>query len=143
MKNTLFVAVLLISSLMLSQCQTQSSAYSAIGKSGMQAYSAVRNKGQNTMSLQTVDKVSGEYMKAFLVAYDAFKEDAEIPDEKKRMENYNIEFSQEGKYYSVFFYAKRKPSERDLKGGQSELGRDVTYTISKENYKLLARVFHK
>ena len=109
--------------------------------------------GQNDVNNDTEDaiqgsenvrtKISGQMMKAFLVAYDAFKNDPAISQGKKRIENYNIEFSQRRKGYVVLFTARRLPSERELEGGESSLGRDVEYTVSKKDYQIVERMMFK
>ena len=88
-------------------------------------------------------KLNGEYLKAFLAAYSSFKDDPLIPDQKKQIENYQIEFRQRGDFYFVLFFAKRKPTERELEGGESELGKDVMYTISKADFKIVDKKFYK
>jgi hypothetical protein len=88
-------------------------------------------------------KVNGEYLKAFLAAYASFKDDPLIPEQKKQIENYQIEFRQKGDLYFVLFLAKRKPSEQELAGGESELGKDVMYTVSKKDFKVVDRKFYK
>jgi hypothetical protein len=88
-------------------------------------------------------KLNGEYLKVFLVAYSSFKDDPLIPDQKKQIENYQIEFRQRGDLYLVLFLAKRKPSEGELEGGESELGKDVMYTISKNDFKVVDKKFYK
>jgi hypothetical protein len=86
-------------------------------------------------------KLNGEYLKVFLVAYSSFKDDPLIPDQKKQIENYQIEFRQRGDLYFVLFLAKRKPTEGELEGGESELGKDVMYTVSKMTLKSSTRSF--
>lgn len=86
--------------------------------------------------------VSGEHMKAFLVAYDAFSQDQLIPEEKRRIENYRVEFRETRSVYYILFFAKRDVTERELDGGESKLGKDVMYTISKGDYQLKARTFY-
>lgn len=85
----------------------------------------------------------GEYLKAFAAAHEAFKSDPLIPAEKKRLENYNVEFRQSGDLYHVLFSAKRLPHERELDGGESELGKDVMYTIRKADYQIVKRLFYR
>ncbi len=87
--------------------------------------------------------VPGELMKAFLVAYDAFLKETEIPKEKRKIENYNIGLSQKGEYYSVFLVPKLKPGEPLRPGGSTELGKAVTFKIKKENYHIIERFFYK
>src|SRR5437764_4693125 len=83
--------------------------------------------------------VSGEYIKAFLTAYEAFKEEQGIPAEKRKLENYTVEFRHKGDSILVLFFAKRLPSEQGLVGGESQLGRDVLYSVSNQDYRLLGR----
>jgi hypothetical protein len=87
--------------------------------------------------------VKGPQMKAFLVAYASFKDDPLIPEQKKLIENYRIEFRKHGENYYVLFSAIRKPSESELDGGESELGKDVMYTISMRDFRLVDRKFFK
>lgn len=116
---------------------------SETGRSNMQSQPTDSGTGQDPLDLPVDSTVSGEYMKAFLVAYEAFKTDPLIPEEKRRIENYGIEFRQRGDVYFVLFFAKRKPSERELDGGESELGKDVMYVIGKKDYKITTRQFYK
>ncbi len=88
-------------------------------------------------------KLKGEYFKVFLAAYSSFKDDPLIPDQKKQIEHYQIEFRQRGDLYFVLFLAKRKTSERELDGGESELGKDVMYTVSKKDFKVIDKKFYK
>ena len=87
--------------------------------------------------------LNGQQMKAFLVAYASFKDDPLIPEQKKQIENYRIEFRKHGEYYYVLFLAIRKPYERELDGGQSELGKDVIYTVSAKDFRLTDKKFYK
>lgn len=87
--------------------------------------------------------LEGEYMKAFLAAHAAMQAESLIPEEKKRVENYVVDFRQSGDNYLVLFRAKRKPHEGELEGGESELGKDVIYTVSKADYRVVKRLFYK
>ncbi|MBL8169370.1 MAG: hypothetical protein JNJ50_14535 [Acidobacteria bacterium] len=87
--------------------------------------------------------IPGEYMRAFLSAHEAFLADNEIPVQKKRIQNYEVSFSEEEKLIKVYFSAKRKPGELDSLGGESELGKDVYYLIDQINFKVLSKKFMK
>lgn len=144
MKNRVYInLVLLALALLLTQCQQNT--FSEIGGDNMQAHLSARNTKQNPMfpTAPAESSVSGEYMQAFLVAYNAFKDDPLIPDQKRKVENYEISFRQDSEAYFIFFGAKRLPSERNLLGGESELGKDVTYAVRKKDYKIIARQFYK
>lgn len=141
MKKRIYISITFLTLvLLLSQCQQ---IMSREGRSNMQALPTVIDANQDPLNLPVDGKLNGEYMRAFLVAYEAFKTDSLIPEEKRRIENYNIEFRQSRNVYFVLFFAKRKASERELEGGESELGKDVMYTIGKEDYKIIARQFYK
>ena len=86
----------------------------------------------------------GEYMQVFGAAYGAFLVDADIPEHKRKVENYRIEFHKDNKHYKVSFIAKRTPSELgQLEGGESELGKDVTYVVDKKTFQVAYRIFYK
>ena len=87
--------------------------------------------------------VPGPYMKAFLVAYEDFRRDPDIPAEKKDISNYSIEFRQNAESYSIFFFARRPENEKLSPGGESSLGKDVSYTVRKSDYKVTSKLFYK
>lgn len=83
-------------------------------------------------------RFDGVYARALLVAYDAFKSDRDIPEGKKQIENYNVELRQSSDLFFITFSAKPLHI-----GGESELGKDVTYTIEKATYQIVGRNFYK
>jgi hypothetical protein len=97
----------------------------------------------DVLELPVASKVDGKYLKAFSIAYASFKDDALIPEDKRKLENYQIEFREQGDHCFVLFLAKRKPNERELLGGESELGKDVLYTIDCKTFALVDRKFFK
>ena len=88
-------------------------------------------------------KVSGEYMKAFTIAYNAFVSEQRIPDEKRLLENYTIAFRQDGSAYYIFFIPKTPPGSKATVGGENELGVSVTYAVSKSDYSIIGKQFYK
>lgn len=137
--------------LLLSQCQTTAK----IGENRRQARAT--NHGEKAMPAQTTGgdpaedfleipvqhAVGGEYLRAFLAAHEAFRAEALIPDEKKLIENYDVEFRQRGGHYFVLFTARRKPNEGELLGGESALGKDVLYILNKTDNQIVKRLFFK
>ena len=87
--------------------------------------------------------VSGEYMKAVVVAYNAFVSEQRIPDKKRLIENYTIAFRQDGRAYYIFFVPKFPPGEKGMVGGENELGVSVTYAVSKSDYSIIRNQFYK
>ncbi len=99
---------------------------------------------QMTTHFSIQGEIPGEYLKAFISAYEAFTRDTDIKDYKKNIENYKIVFERYNKVYKITFYANRKPYEQgNLEGGGSELGTDVTYTVSRKTYQLVSKQFYK
>jgi len=88
-------------------------------------------------------KVSGEFLKAFLAAMESFKVDPQIPDGKRKIENYDIEFRQGQSSYYIYFIPRKMPFEIPAGGGESALGKWVTYEIRKTDFQITARQFYK
>jgi hypothetical protein len=82
-------------------------------------------------------------MKAFMVAHNAFILEQTIPERKKHIENYTIEFRQDKDAYFIYFLPKIPSSSKGIIGGETELAVSVTYAVSKNEYKILARQFYK
>ena len=83
-------------------------------------------------------------MRALLTAYEAFKAEPKIAEKKKAIGNYNFEFRQDQTAYFIFFVPKLLPEEEGkVVGGESELGRSVTYAVRKSDYTIIARQFYK
>jgi hypothetical protein len=99
------------------------------------------NDERDPFNLRVDSQVDGRYLKAYLVAYESFKAEAMIPEVKRKIENYGVELRQDKDFYFVLFLARRKPSEARLRGGESELGVDVMYTVRKTNYELISKKF--
>lgn len=140
-KYPLNFALLLAIFLFLGQCQKSSEG--KMGKLGTTPLPRNEATMQEPKPLAVEGKVPGEYLKAFLVAHTTFAKDSEIQLNKRKIENYWVTFSQTPDSYKVDFFAKRKPSELDLDGGESELGRDVTYLVDKKTYQIVLRQFYK
>lgn len=87
--------------------------------------------------------LTGEYLTALLVAYEDFKKDPDIPPQKKRMTNYTVEFRQDPENYIIFLFAKRPPNEQLSPGGESSLGKDVSYKVRKSDYHITGKSFYR
>ena len=109
------------------------------------ASSTPQNAKENPMfpSTPAESKVSGEYMKAFTIAYDVFVSERRIPDKKRLLENYTIAFRQDGRAYYIFFVPKIPPGSKGTIGGENELGVSVTYAVSKSDYSIIGKQFYK
>jgi hypothetical protein len=101
------------------------------------------DENEDIFKLKVKRKLEGEYAKSFLVAYERFKTESLIPDEKKRVENYSVEFRENKNNIYVLFAAKLSPEESEIVGGESKLGKDVVYIIRKSDYQIVKRYFFK
>jgi hypothetical protein len=128
---------LLSAALLFSQCQK--SVDGAHTASNVQRSVLVSEASQNRMLQDKPPEVevSGEYAKAFLTAYDAFRQDADIPERKKQLEKYRLQFRQDSQAYFVSFVATPVPHV----GGETDSGRDVTYAMSRRIIKSLPGSF--
>jgi hypothetical protein len=130
---------LLSATLLFSQCQK--SVGGANTASNVQGPVLVSEVAQNRMLQDKPPEVdvSGEYAKAFLTAYEAFRQDSDIPERKKQLEKYRLQFRQDSQAYFVSFVATPVPHV----GGETDSGRDATYTVSKKDYQITSRQFYK
>jgi len=87
--------------------------------------------------------ITGDLLKAFDIAVIAFKEESLVPPQKRNLENYTVEFRERRGLIYVYFRAKRLPSEKQLAGGESALGKDTLYTIKKADFTIVDRKFFK
>jgi hypothetical protein len=88
-------------------------------------------------------KVDGNQLRLFLVAYDSFKSEPEIPASKRQIQNYSVYFHEDRGNYIVSFLPKLLPGEELDYGGDTKMGRPVDYVIDSKTFRLLGRVFGK
>lgn len=95
--------------------------------------------------LPLIPKNSPLRSRAVSVAIASFQSDSMIPDEKKNLDNYNVELRQNREYFFVYFSAH--PSQQDeserSKGGETSLGKSVMFVIAKQNFHMKRRYFFK
>jgi hypothetical protein len=65
---------------------------SIAGQAIVQSVSGQPKSPANHTDSTAPAEISGEYLKAFLVAYQDFKRMSDLPTKKKQIENYQIEF---------------------------------------------------
>src|SRR5262249_52473701 len=137
-------ATLVISLIALNLC-TRSAHIDDAKVTGSKATSTPQNVKENPMFPSTPPEsaVSGDYMNAFMVAYNAFVSEQRIPNKKRLIENYTIAFRQDGRAYYIFFVPKLPPGSKGMVGGENELGVSVTYAINKGDYSIIAKQFYK
>ncbi len=85
-------------------------------------------------------KIPGEYLQAWLVAYEDFRRIKGLSNAEKRLEHYFIYFSQDGRYW-FFSFTALLPEGKDPRLGQPEFGTDVSYWVEKETLHIVRRQF--
>lgn len=100
-------------------------------------------EAQDPFSLPVRMSLKGEYLKAILIAEKSFQTEGSIPEAKKRLSNYVIEIREDKNFFYILFEAKRLTNEKELDGGESELGKDVMFVIRQNDYLLVKRRFFK
>lgn len=98
-------------------------------------------------TIESEVKVSGEYMRAWNVAYSAFMEIDDLSDKEKELKYYDIEFSEDNDNYIVFFFprliselfSKEEAKHYNVRA----IGRETRYWINKDTYKIVERLFYK
>jgi len=95
----------------------------------------------NLLESEPESEYKGPLLKAFLAAYESFKNEPAIPLSKKAIENYNVEFHQNSKIYVVVFTVGDKEKGAVTPGGQTALTVSVYYVIDKKDYKVISRKF--
>lgn len=95
------------------------------------------------MDRQDNIKVNGSYISAFLSAYRKFLQIRDLPDKKKRLINYDLEFTQDRSNYYILFTPKYIPEDQFRVGGETALGRQTRYTVRKIDFKVIDERFFR
>ena len=96
------------------------------------------------LSSEPESEISGKFMEAFLIGYQSFINDPQIPSEKKRLEHYTIEFRQDNEFYYLTFAGIKTPSDSPgIRGGQYKMSKSVIYIINKKDKRMVSRKFYK
>lgn len=99
--------------------------------------------GDEIWNLPVESKLKGEHLKCIEIAFEAFKISTDIPDVKKKIENYEISVRQNKDNFFILFFANRTEDEIYSFGGESSLGVDVLYIIDRKDYKIIKRLKFK
>lgn len=93
--------------------------------------------------LPLIFKIQGSHLKAISIVLEAFKVDSMIPENKKKLENYDIELRQDKDNYYIYFSAKssEKGNDEERLGGETSLGKSVMFVIGRKDFELKKRYF--
>lgn len=94
------------------------------------------SKNLDSHNLPAILEIKGEHIKAILVSLNAFNAESEILQEKKKIENYEIYIRENKDNMFVKFSPNVAKNEKLSYGGETSLGVEVEYIISKKDYKL-------
>ena len=99
---------------------------------------------QQEASAKASLRVTGKFLKAFLVAYQDFMKIENISRSKKNIENYSIGFNDDKINYYVFLTPiESGRSKSDVVGGGNEFGKQMRYTIRKSDYAIRQRAYYR
>lgn len=85
-------------------------------------------------------QIAGEYLQAWLVAYEDFLDIKDLSEQEKELGHYLFHFSQDELYWYISF-TPVLPEGKEPRLGQPEFGASVIYWIEKEEVKLAQRLF--
>lgn len=91
--------------------------------------------------------MKGGQLKAFAAAYGALQALPDLAASKKRLENYTVSFAENKDNYYITFDPRFQPL-RKLPGGgfvisvgaENDFGRNVRFTVTKTDFKVIKRV---
>lgn len=95
------------------------------------------------IELPVISTVEGSHLKIISIAFEAFKTDKEIPEDKKNIEDYKVELRQNKNSFFIFFIAGMAKGEKPSFGGQTILGKDTMFIINKKDFAIKGRTFFK
>ncbi len=87
--------------------------------------------------------VPGIYLEAWNVCYSAFLKIEDLSEEEKKLEHYEVEFSEDNENYIIEFIPKILSEEKAKIMNSMVIGRNTKYWISKNNLIIIKRVFYK
>src|SRR5262245_47717194 len=82
---------------------------------------------ENLLESEPESVYKGPLLKAFLSAYESFKNEPAIPLSKKAIENYNVQFRQNSEVYLIVFTIGDKGKDAATPGGRSALTVSIYY----------------
>ena len=141
------LSVVCLSALALGACNASASHEPV--KGDMKRYPTIEAKNEGDRVNRQLQKenseapVSGERLKAFLVAYSSFQREKGIPAGKRKIENYDVVFQEDEKFFTVIFDPHSSATDERVVGGETSLGVEVSYVIRKGDFKLTKREFYK
>ena len=124
----------------------------SVGQSNSNTKKQDSNQNSNIEAQELVEKllnfenpkdmvISGEFLQAFLTAYQSFQEEKDISVEKKNIKNYLIKISKEPNYYKIIFIPKYAKGEVPNFGGTTSLGKGVIYRVDNKTFQIIKRYF--
>lgn len=90
-----------------------------------------------------INKIEGTSLKSFLISYHAFKNDSDIPEGIKDIENYSIKIHKAKNRIYVKFSPYLTERDTNTRGGETVLGREVVYILDAKDYSIKKRYFMK
>lgn len=145
-KTACIILSICLVTLVATQCQTNPFRRDSFAeKNTPTTTNSINQDAPNPASGSSIPKlnIEGNLLKAFLIAHEAFTKDKQIPTRKRQVENYEVEIYQDEVTYTVHFIPHALPVEGNLAGGETELGVEVSYTVRKNDFTMVAQDFYR
>ena len=81
--------------------------------------------------------IDGKRIKAFLIAYQNFLKDSDLPKIKKDITNYNIGLRDAAEFYEISFLPIQEKGTPPTIGGATDKGTMMSYKINKTTYQII------
>ena len=92
---------------------------------------------------RVVTKLDGSLLKAVSIAYEKFRTDEDIPEAKRLIENYEVTVKDDSRQFFIYFIGRRTDRDSGTRGGESEFGKDVVFSVEKKSFRLTGKAFFK
>jgi len=87
--------------------------------------------------------ISGEELRAIVVAEQAFQKNAHIPKDKKDLRNYDVQILADSAVIEVTFVHHGLPEETQMTGGQGRLGVTVSFFVRRRDWTVEKTLFYQ
>ena len=85
----------------------------------------------------------GKFLIAWNICYSDFKEIADLANNGKEIQNYDIHFEEESDSLVVWFLPRLLSDDMAKIYNKITLGRETKYWVDKNDYKITKRMFYK
>ena len=140
------IKVVFVTNLLLFGCtQIDDGRTRATNAEPNQSASSLQNSNTNSHTDNTSEPeiaIEGEKLQIVYKVLAAFNTDKDIPEYKKDLSRYRLEFENKEQDYYIRLIVLRDPDQSYV-GGETDEGKDVVYRVDKRNGRIIERAFPK